>query len=75
MLTYCPHVASFTSVTLFVCRSLSSMGFSGVLSPKVGVVKTLSTLYVQEDRVFVELHNSEVVFQSHLCELSVLNYC
>lgn len=33
------------SLSLF-CRTLSSMNFSGTLSPRIGVLRALSTLYV-----------------------------
>lgn len=31
-------------VLLFICRSLPNMGFSGILSPKIGALKTLKVL-------------------------------
>lgn len=41
-------------------RTLSSMGFSGVLSPKVGSLHALNTLYVQDT-----LKNNTLEYKTH----------
>ncbi|KAA8546795.1 hypothetical protein F0562_003224 [Nyssa sinensis] len=57
--------------------SLPSMGFNGSLSPKIGVLRTLSTLYVEIGAVNIifELHYSKLWVQLIHPKPFVSNFC